>query len=58
MAESIRISTAIVADDRYVVAVIGDSVHVHTTAEAEAVTVTGPDVVETPLASVALAVKV
>jgi hypothetical protein len=37
MAEAIRILTAVVADDRYIVAVMGDSVHVHTTAEAEAV---------------------
>jgi hypothetical protein len=37
MAEAIRIITAVVADDRYIVAVMGNGVHVHTTAEAEAV---------------------
>jgi hypothetical protein len=37
MTETIRITTAIVANGRYIVALIGVGVHVHTTAEAEAV---------------------
>src|SRR5262245_41596264 len=36
MSETLRVITSIVAEDRYVVAVMGDGVHVHTTAEAEA----------------------